>query len=138
MDKDFYVSPFIDMDGHYTVTVREDGVGLRIGINERRGPSRCSPRAWYCARRPLTDRTLLRMLLRHPLIQPQDDRDDPLACAAAMAAGAPVPARDEAVARAQARTVRRARGVGARQRVARDPGRRRLTPGVATVASLER
>ena len=35
MDKDFYVSPFIDMEGRYAVHVRDDASGVRIAINER-------------------------------------------------------------------------------------------------------
>ena len=35
MDKDFYVSPFIDMEGRYTVHVQDEPAGLRIAINER-------------------------------------------------------------------------------------------------------
>ena len=34
MDKDFYVSPFIDMDAHYTVRVQDDPDRLRIAITE--------------------------------------------------------------------------------------------------------
>ena len=37
MDKDFYVSPFIDMEGQYTVHVQDDPASLRIAINERQG-----------------------------------------------------------------------------------------------------
>jgi len=47
MDKEFYVSPFIDMEGRYTVHVADDPGSLRIAINERR---------------------VLRMLVAHPLI----------------------------------------------------------------------
>ena len=34
MDKDFYVSPFIDMDAHYRVLVRDEPGRLRIVIDE--------------------------------------------------------------------------------------------------------
>ena len=34
MDKDFYVSPFIEMVGRYTVRVRDEPSRLRITINE--------------------------------------------------------------------------------------------------------
>ncbi len=50
MDKAFYVSPFIEMRGGYTVRVRDEPARLRITINERpgRGP-RCCTRASTCA-----------------------------------------------------------------------------------------
>ena len=69
MDKEFYVSPFIEMAGRYTVRVRDEPARLRITINERPGrTASCCTRASTCARRPLTDRTLLRMLVRHPFV----------------------------------------------------------------------
>ncbi len=67
MDKDFYVSPFIDMEGRYTVHVQDDPSRLRIGINERQGGRPLLSTSLVLRRRPLTDRNLLRMLLRHPL-----------------------------------------------------------------------
>jgi DUF1365 family protein len=67
MDKDFYVSPFIDMDGRYTVHVQDDPSRLRIAINERQDGAPLLATSLVLERRPLTDRSLLRMLLRHPL-----------------------------------------------------------------------
>ena len=37
MDKAFYVSPFIEMAGRYTVRVRDEASRLRITINEDQG-----------------------------------------------------------------------------------------------------
>jgi DUF1365 family protein len=67
MDKDFYVSPFIDMDGRYTVHVQDDPRRLRIAINVREGGSTLLATSLVLERRRLTSRTLLRALLRHPL-----------------------------------------------------------------------
>jgi DUF1365 family protein len=67
MDKDFYVSPFIDMGGRYTVHVQDDPSRLRIAINERQDGAPLLATSLVLERRPLTDRSLLRMLLRHPL-----------------------------------------------------------------------
>jgi DUF1365 family protein len=68
MEKDFYVSPFIDMEGRYTVHVQDDPTRLRIAINERQGDAPVLATSLVLERHRLTDRTLLRMLLRHPLI----------------------------------------------------------------------
>lgn len=68
MDKDFYVSPFLDMDGRYTVHVQDEPARLRIAISERRDGVPVLATSLVLARRRLTDRSLLRMLLRHPLM----------------------------------------------------------------------
>ncbi len=68
MEKDFYVSPFIDMEGRYTVHVQDDPTRLRIAINERQGDAPVLATSLVLERHRLTDRSLLRMLLRHPLI----------------------------------------------------------------------
>jgi len=68
MDKDFFVSPFIGMDGRYTVHVRDEPTGLRIAINERQGEGPLLATSLVLKRRRLTDRTLLRTLLRYPLM----------------------------------------------------------------------
>jgi len=67
MDKAFFVSPFIDMDARYTVHVRDDAAGLRIAIAERQGGAPLLSTSLVLRRVRLTDRNLLRMLLRHPL-----------------------------------------------------------------------
>lgn len=68
MEKDFYVSPFIDMEGQYTVHVQDDPTQLRIAINERQGDAPVIATSLVLDRRRLTDRSVLRMLLRHPLV----------------------------------------------------------------------
>jgi DUF1365 family protein len=68
MDKDFYVSPFIDMDGRYTVHVQDGPGRLRIAINLRQGDQPLLATSLVLARRRLTNRSLLRTLLRHPLM----------------------------------------------------------------------
>ena len=68
MEKDFYVSPFIDMEGRYTVHVADEPRTLRIAINERRDDAPVISTSLVLARRRLTNRTVLRMLIRHPLI----------------------------------------------------------------------
>jgi DUF1365 family protein len=68
MDKDFYVSPFLDMEGRYTVHVQDEPAHLRIAINERRGDAPVLATSLVLARHRLDDRAVLRMLLRHPLV----------------------------------------------------------------------
>ena len=68
MDKDFYVSPFIEMMGRYTVRVRDDATRLRITINEDQEDSLLLHTSLELTRRPLTDRSLARMLVRHPFV----------------------------------------------------------------------
>ncbi len=68
MDKDFYVSPFIDMAGRYSVMVRDDAAGLRITIDERAAGTLVLGTSVQLRRRRLTDRNLARMLLRHPFM----------------------------------------------------------------------
>ncbi len=68
MAKDFFVSPFISPDGHYAVHVRETRQGLRVAINLRQDGAPMLSTSLVLRRRPLTDRSLLRLLLRHPLV----------------------------------------------------------------------
>ena len=68
MEKDFYVSPFIDMEGQYTVHVQDDPTRLRIAINERQGDAPLLATSLVLERRRLTNRAVLRMLVRHPLV----------------------------------------------------------------------
>jgi len=68
MDKDFYVSPFIEMVGRYTVRVRDEADRLRITINEDQEDSLLLHTSLDLARRPLTDRNVAWMLIRHPFI----------------------------------------------------------------------
>jgi DUF1365 family protein len=68
MAKAFFVSPFISLDGTYAVHVRDDGDDLRIAIALRQdGDVRLST-SLVLRRRALTDRSLVGLLLRHPLM----------------------------------------------------------------------
>ena len=68
MDKDFYVSPFIEMVGRYTVRVRDEPARMRISINEDEDEGLLLHTSIDLSRRPLSDRTAARMLVRHPFI----------------------------------------------------------------------
>jgi DUF1365 family protein len=67
MDKDFYVSPFIDMDARYTVRVQDDPDRVRIAITETELGEPLLTATLVAERFRLTDRSLLRTLLRVPL-----------------------------------------------------------------------
>ena len=67
MAKDFYVSPFIDLDAHYTVRVQDDPGKVRIAITETELGKPLLTATLVADRKRLTDRTLLRTLLRVPL-----------------------------------------------------------------------
>jgi DUF1365 family protein len=66
-DKDFYVSPFIDMDARYTCRVIDEASKVRIAITETEHGEPLLTATMVVTRRPLTDRLLLRTLLRIPL-----------------------------------------------------------------------
>jgi DUF1365 family protein len=66
MDKDFYVSPFIDMDAHYTVRVQDDPSTLRIAMTETEHGVPLLTASLVLRRARLTDRVLARLLLRVP------------------------------------------------------------------------
>lgn len=68
MDKAFYVSPFLETDGGYTVRIRDEPSRLRITINHERPDGLVLHASLDLVRRRMTDRNLLRMLLRHPLV----------------------------------------------------------------------
>jgi DUF1365 family protein len=68
MAKDFFVSPFIDLDGRYSVFVRDDADALRLSIALRQDDAPMLSTSLVLRRLPLTDRTLMRMLVRHPLL----------------------------------------------------------------------
>lgn len=68
MDKDFYVSPFIEMVGRYTVRVRDESSRLRITINEDQDDALLLHTSLDLTRHRLTDRNLARMLIRHPFV----------------------------------------------------------------------
>ncbi len=68
MAKDLYVSPFIDMDAHYTVRVRDEPDRLQIVIDETEHGAPLLQASLNLHRHRLTDRSLLRMLVRHPVL----------------------------------------------------------------------
>ncbi len=68
MDKDFYVSPFLEMVGYYTVRVRDEPSRLRITINEHEEDALKLHASLELRRLRLTDRNLARMLVRHPFV----------------------------------------------------------------------
>ena len=68
MPKAFFVSPFISLDGSYAVHVREDTEGVQIAIALRQADEMVLSTSLVLARRPLTDRNLVRLLLRHPFM----------------------------------------------------------------------
>jgi DUF1365 family protein len=68
MDKDFYVSPFISLDARYTVRVQDRPDDVRIVIDETEGGEPLLQASLVARRRPLDDLTLLRMLVRYPLV----------------------------------------------------------------------
>ncbi len=68
MDKAFFVSPFIGMGGRYAVHIRDDQDGLRLAISLRQEGELVISTSLVLRRRPLTDRGLLWMLVRHPLV----------------------------------------------------------------------
>ena len=68
MPKAFFVSPFISIDGRYAVHVRDDDAGLRIAIVLRQDGEVALSTSLVLERRPLSDGSLMRLLLRHPLM----------------------------------------------------------------------
>ncbi|MFL5673861.1 MAG: DUF1365 domain-containing protein [Chloroflexota bacterium] len=68
MEKAFYVSPFIELTGRYTVRVRDEAARLRITINEDPGDGLLLHTSLDLTRRRLSDRMVLRMLVRHPFV----------------------------------------------------------------------
>lgn len=68
MDKAFFVSPFISGDGRYAVHVRDEPAGLQLAINLRQDGELLLSTSLVLRRRPLTDRNLGALLVRHPLI----------------------------------------------------------------------
>ncbi|TFG68221.1 MAG: DUF1365 domain-containing protein [Thermomicrobiales bacterium] len=68
MDKTFYVSPFIEIHGGYTVRVRDEPESLRIAIDQGDAEGGLLYTSLSLRRRRLTDRMLVRMLIRHPFV----------------------------------------------------------------------
>jgi hypothetical protein len=68
MDKDFYVSPFIDMEARYTVRVQDEPGSLRVAISESERGEPLLTATLVLRRARLTDRMLARLLLKMPFV----------------------------------------------------------------------
>ena len=66
--KTFFVSPFIPMDCVYNFTIRPPGNNVQIVINETDAEGPLLTASFSGTREPLTDATLARAMLRHPLM----------------------------------------------------------------------
>jgi DUF1365 family protein len=66
--KDFYVSPFLTPDCRYNFRIRPPGEDVSIAINEDEAGQPILNASFAGERRPLTDRTLLRLLFAYPLM----------------------------------------------------------------------
>jgi hypothetical protein len=68
MEKDFYVSPFIDMDAGYAVRMWDRPKELRVAINETEHGSPILTASLVLRRLPATNRVVARLLLRYPFV----------------------------------------------------------------------
>ena len=66
-DKVFYVSPFLDMDLRYDFRIVPPGEHLSVAVDGSRGGARVIAASFAGARLALTDATLLKTFLGHPL-----------------------------------------------------------------------
>ncbi|MFG3281546.1 DUF1365 domain-containing protein [Streptomyces sp. NPDC048111] len=66
VDKDFYVSPFHPVDGHYDMRLPPPGEHLRLSIRLQRPGAAPFTAAVHGTRREATVPALLRLALRHP------------------------------------------------------------------------
>ncbi len=68
VDKEFYVSPFLTVDGHYTMRLPEpdDRLGIAITLHQDGAPAFVATLAGI--RRPATTRQVARTVLRRPLV----------------------------------------------------------------------
>lgn len=67
-DKVLFVSPFMDMALTYDFTVRPPGEAVSVVVAVRRGETPVLTASFAGARRPLTNRELVRVWLSHPLL----------------------------------------------------------------------
>lgn len=68
VDKQFFVSPFMDRDLTYDFTVRPPGEAVSVVVAVRRGDTPILTASFAGQRRPLTDSQLLRAFITHPLL----------------------------------------------------------------------
>lgn len=66
--KTFFVSPFVPMECSYDFTILPPGERIEIAIHERDAEGPLLAASFVGEREPLTDQTLLRAVLRHPLM----------------------------------------------------------------------
>jgi DUF1365 family protein len=66
--KEFYVSPFLTVDGRYRMTLAPPGERLSVQMALHQGGQRVFSASLTGHRRALTNATVTRMLLRHPLM----------------------------------------------------------------------
>ncbi len=66
--KDFYVSPFLTLDGHYEMSLPRPGERLAVTVTLRQNGAAVLAASINGRRRPATTRELLRLLLRRPLM----------------------------------------------------------------------
>jgi uncharacterized protein len=68
MEKGFYVSPFIESEGRYTVRIHDDPTTLRIAIDLAQDGELLLNTSLVLRRFRLTNRTVARMLVRYPFV----------------------------------------------------------------------
>jgi len=66
--KNFYVSPFLSRDCRYQFRIRPPGDDIAVAIHEEEAGRPILNASFAGERRPLTDRLMLTMLLRYPLM----------------------------------------------------------------------
>ncbi|HEX3331063.1 MAG TPA: DUF1365 domain-containing protein [Gaiellales bacterium] len=69
--KGFYVSPFLTVDGSYEMTLAPPDERLSVQMSLRQGGERVFAASLTGRRRPLTNASVARMLVRHPLMTAQ-------------------------------------------------------------------
>jgi len=67
-DKCFYVSPFIPMQAHYDFRLKLPGERLVLAIHESDGDGALLDARFTARRRDLSDASILRLMLTHPLM----------------------------------------------------------------------
>lgn len=68
VEKQLFVSPFMDRDLSYDFTVRPPGDAVSVVVAVRRGDTPILTASFAGQRRPLTDTELLRAFMTHPLL----------------------------------------------------------------------
>ena len=66
--KEFYVSPFLTVDGSYEMTLAPPGERVSVQMALIQGGERVFAASLTGRRRPITNATVARMLVRHPLM----------------------------------------------------------------------